>query len=225
MYWFGTLWSKFQRKFIFMLFEQINLINKSSNLNEKCCAWNGNFKECQQQCFFFNSPMLCSHPDASLYCSLKPGAEQVIEHLASQGVPLALASSSRRKNAKLKAEDPWPSDKLSLLSRAGPLAIRKVVAFVSCRTPSHQTSCRFGLVQDPKPSDNLSLLSCVGPLAIRHVVAFVLCWTPGHLPKLSFCLVQDPWPSGKFLLCGVQDPWPCAKLSLLSLVSGSSDRN
>lgn len=34
--------------------------------------------------------------------SLKPGAEQVIEHLASQGVPLALASSSRRKNAKLK---------------------------------------------------------------------------------------------------------------------------
>ena len=54
----------------------------------------------------------------------------MIEHLASQGVPLALASSSRRKNAKLKAEDPWPSDKLSLLSRAGPLAIRKVVAFV-----------------------------------------------------------------------------------------------
>ncbi len=39
-------------------------------------------------------------------CSLKPGAEQVIEHLASQGVPLALASSSRRKNAKLK-ERAW----------------------------------------------------------------------------------------------------------------------
>ena len=139
-------------------------------------------------------------------------------------------------------QDPWPSEKLSLLSRAGPLAIRQVVALVSCRTPSHQTSCRFGLVQDPKPSDNLSLLSCVGPLAIRHVVAFVLCWTPGHLPKLSLCLVQDPWPSGKFLLCLVQDTWPLDKLSLLSCVgplamcqvvtfvscvilSGSSDRN
>jgi len=33
---------------------------------------------------------------------LKPGAEKLISHLAQTGVPLALASSSRRKNATLK---------------------------------------------------------------------------------------------------------------------------
>jgi hypothetical protein len=53
--------------------------------------------------FIFKIMVLCF---LILMRSLKPGAEQVIEHLASQGVPLALASSSRRKNAKLK-ERAW----------------------------------------------------------------------------------------------------------------------
>ena len=33
---------------------------------------------------------------------LKPGAERLITHLSKNKVPLALASSSRRKNAKIK---------------------------------------------------------------------------------------------------------------------------